>query len=222
MKILNQSLFSILAQQALSLPKTVLQVGASAGQEIDEFWSEGIRAGIFLEPLDIPFEILTQRCEGKPNFLPLQALALSKDNTEADFFIASNGGQSSSILEPNKHLNYYPHVSFKDSIKLKGYQVDTLTTIARQSNRGLPAVYDLFFLDVQGAELEVMKGASNQLLHGRYIYSEVCDGDGYKGDVRLTDLLIFLRSFGYKAIALELDSKKGYGNCLWSREHDLG
>jgi len=85
MKILNQSLFSILAQQALGLPKTVLQVGASAGQEIDEFWSEGIRAGIFLEPLDIPFEILTQRCEGKPNFLPLQALALSKDNTEADF-----------------------------------------------------------------------------------------------------------------------------------------
>ena len=217
MKILEHSLFSILGHQNLPAPKTVLQVGASAGQEIEDFWHAGINTGLFIEPLDIPFQILVERCKNKQHFFPVQALAVSEDNLKTNFYVASNGGQSSSILEPLKHLQYYPSVHFENGVEMTGHRVDTLAKLSKQSCDALPDHYDLFFLDVQGAELEVMKGSIHQLQQGKYIYAEICDGDGYKGDVRFMDLLIFLRAFGYKPIASEAHNSSGYGNCLWSK-----
>jgi FkbM family methyltransferase len=217
MEIYGHSLFSILRHQGLPLPSSVLQVGASAGQEIDQFYSEGIRSGIFLEPLDQPFQLLTHRCRGKPNFVPVQALALAKDSSSSKFYVANNGGASSSILKPKKHLDYYPHVRFEGQVDIIGHRADTIAAFTKKNYPELPDAYDLFFLDVQGAELEVMKGAISQLQNGRYIYAEIGDGNGYEGDVRLIDLISFLRLFDYRAIALEASGKDGYGNCLWAK-----
>ncbi len=199
------------------MPVSVLQVGASAGQEIDDFYSEGIRAGIFLEPLDYPFNLLSKKCRGKPNYIPVQALALANDSATSKFYLASNGGQSSSILRPEKHLEYFPQVTFDSHIELIGHRTDTIAAFTKKQYPDLPGFYDLLFMDVQGAELEVLKGAVKQLQNGKYIYAEIGDGNGYEGDVRFVDLISFLRLFNYRAIALEASGKIGYGNCLWAK-----
>jgi len=217
MEILKTSIFQIIRQRGLHTPKSVLQVGANSGQEIERFYEAGIERGIFIEPLDIPFQTLSVRCQGKPGFIPVQALALAEDNRPTTFHVASNNGESSSILKPSRHLEWYPDVSFEKPIELLGQKVDTLTQICKHRFKSLPEFYDLFFIDVQGAELDVMKGAINQLQNGKYVFSEVGDGGGYEGDVHLTDLMIFLRLFDYKPIALEINNDSGYGNALWHK-----
>jgi FkbM family methyltransferase len=215
LEILGRSLFEIIQQRGLPTPKSVLQVGANTGQEIEGFYKAGIKQGIFIEPLEIPFQMLSARCRGKADFIPVQALALAEDNLLAPFYIASNGGESSSILSPKKHLDWYPTVSFDKPAELLGQKVDTLSDICKKKFENLPDAYELFFIDVQGAELEVMKGAINQLQKGKYVFSEVGDGGGYEGDVRLADLMIYLRLFGLKPLALEINNASGYGNALW-------
>ncbi len=215
MIILGNSLFSTVKRQGLTPPLTVLQVGASAGQEIDDFYQSGVIAGLFIEPLDTPFAMLSDRCRGKPNYIPVQALALSEDNLISNFYLASNGGQSSSILPPKQHLLYYPNITFDHQIEMIGYKVDTLTAIAKQRFDTLPKYFDLFYLDVQGAELEVMKGSVSQLQNGKYVYAEIGDGNLYEGDVKLVELITFLRLFGYRPIALEANGQNGSGDCLW-------
>jgi FkbM family methyltransferase len=221
MNILGNSIFSIIANAGLPPPKTVLQVGASAGQEIDEFYEFGVSGGLFIEPLDLPFSLLVEKCKGKENYFPVQALALSEDNLKAEFFIASNAGQSSSILKPLKHLDYFPSVHFDNELSLVGYSINSIAKISKASCSALPDIYDLFYLDVQGAELEVMKGSTLQLQRGKYVLAEICDVEGYHNNARFVDLLMFLRAFGYKPIALQGDCSSGYGDCLFSKSREF-
>jgi len=98
---------------------------------------------------------------------------------------------------------------------LIGHRVDTLASLAKRKFETLPKYFDLFYLDVQGAELEVMKGSVSQLQHGKYVYAEIGDGNLYEGDIRFVELITFLRLFGYRPIALEANGKIGSGDCLW-------
>ena len=214
MHILDKTIFEILDLYELPRPSSVFQAGASSGQEIDVFFTQGIEVGVFIEPLDLPFLALCKKCIGK-NYIPLKAVALSSDNKEVNFYIASNSGQSSSIYKPDRHVVTYPTVSFDGPIKVKGHSVDSLAALARSQHNFLPAYHDLLFMDVQGAEMEVLKGASLQLQYGKYVFCEIGKGDGYEGEVAFESILTFLLAFGYRILALEWDPNTGYGNAFF-------
>jgi hypothetical protein len=70
-------------------------------------------------------------------------------------------------------------------------------------------------MDVQGAEMEVLKGASLQLQYGKYVFCEIGRGDGYDGELAFESILNFLLAFGYRVLALEWDPNTGYGNAFF-------
>jgi len=214
MNILDKNIFEILDSFGLPRPKSVFQVGASCGQEIDFFFAHGVLSGVFLEPLPASFQSLSDKCSGK-NYVPVQAVALALDNQEVEFFVASNSGHSSSIFKPARHLITYPHVEFNEPVKDTGHRVDSLALLARAKHNSLPACFDLLFLDVQGAELEVLKGAVSQLQSGKYVFCEIGRGDGYEGEVGYELIINFLMAFNYRLLALEWDPITGYGNALF-------
>lgn len=217
MKIFETSLFRIIEEYSCPPVHSVLQVGASGGQEISFFRENGVQSGLFIEPLDFAFKILEEQCKKFSNFFPLNALALSADAKMAKLHIASNGGMSSSVLEPKGHIESYPHVNFLSMVELIGYSLDTLVWKSSQMFHGCPSSFDLIYMDVQGAELEVFKGASSQLQSAKYIFTEVGLGGGYQGDVDLETLIGFLKVFGFRLIGLEVGVKTGYGNGLFVR-----
>lgn len=201
----------------LTRPQSVLQIGASVGQEVPVFQRNGVTSAVLLEPLEAPFAYLYQACQGVSGYVPLKALAVAQDGLSVTMHVANNFGQSSSILKPLNHLNVYPTVAFQESVAITGYTADSIYRYARNMQPTLPEWVDMLFLDVHGAELEVLKGAAQLLNHAQYVFTEIGYGGGYEGDVAVETLIQYLAAFSFRPVALELDPRHGYGDALFIR-----
>lgn len=199
----------------LKKPQSILQIGANAGQEVASFQRNGVEHAVLVEPLDAPFSHLIQACQGQKSYLPLKALAVAKDGVQVPMHVANNFGQSSSILKPSSHLKVFPSVEFQDPVVVTGYTADLIYKYARQVQPSLPEWVDMLFLDVQGAELEVFKGAGQLLGNAKYIFTEIGYGGGYEGDVPVEMLIQYLAAFSFRLVAMEIDPRHGYGDALF-------
>lgn len=213
-----QNAFELIDKFGLARPKSLLQIGANSGQEVTTFRMSGIDYAVLVEPLDAPFEQLCRNCEDVAGYLPLKALAVARDGSVVSMHVASNFGQSSSILKPSNHLKLFPSVGFSQELMtITGYTADSIYRYARSARPSLPEWVDMLFLDVQGAELEVFKGAGQLLGNARYIFTEIGYGGGYEGDVSVETLIQYLAAFSYRLVALEIDPRHGYGDALFAK-----
>lgn len=199
----------------LRLPYTnIVQVGANSGQEVDAFQHYRLEWAVMIEPLSAPFRKLGNKVADLPNYIPVQALCSSMEGIEYDFHVASNKGQSSSLLEPARHLATYPQIEFPNSVKLVSTTVDAVMNRVLQDHPGLSlAQFDCMMIDVQGAELKVLMGATALLQHTRYIWTEV-SYDLYEGGATLEQLQAFLQAFGFRLHCLELN-RQAWGDALF-------
>lgn len=209
--------FQITQKYSLAPITSVLQVGASGGQEIPLFKSSGVTHAVMIEPLDYPFSILSANTRGIENYMPVQSAVGATDGEAVTFFVASNDGQSSSILKPAQHLSAFPSVAFNEKVTTNSFTLDTIARSVKVTNSNFPDQYDLIYIDVQGAELEVFKGASKCLLSSKYIFTEVGFGGGYENDVSYLRLTQYLDAFGYKLVSLNIDPTHGYGDAFFMR-----
>lgn len=202
----------------LGLPPAtgVLQVGTSIGQELEYFLSAGITHGAFIEPLDGPFSILRQRCAGVSTFLPVQALCGSRDGETVEFHVSSNNGESSSILAPKTHLTNYPMVKFPETVTLNMFTLDRVFAAVAHQRPDIAERVNLLFIDVQGAELEVLKGANAVLNRVDYIHTEIGLGHGYEGGAAVEDVIMLLRLYGFRLHELEI-GHTGMGDAMFVR-----
>ena len=206
--------FDILKKYQLPNPKSVIQVGASGGQELEEFIAAGITDALLIEPLDGPFSVLQHRVQNIPSYVPFKALVSATNGKEFVFYIASNGGQSSSLLEPGDHLEKFPYVSFPEKIKLTGYRLDSLFAFLISEKRIGFDKAEMLYIDVQGAELYVLRGAGELLESVQYIWVEIGTGLGYKGAANYKDIIHYLDIYGYQLIYLECDPNN-FGDALF-------
>ena len=209
--------FEVVKAYKLQPIQSVLQVGASGGQEIPIFLANGVNYAAMIEPLDYPFSVLCANTQTIENYLPIQSLVGARDGEQVELFVASNDGQSSSILKPAQHLSAFPTVTFDAKIQCTSYTLDTIARSIKTNHAQFPEYYDLIYVDVQGAELEVFKGANQCLLNSRFIFTEIGLGGGYEGDVSYMKLIGFLNAYGYDLIQLEINPSHGYGDALFVR-----
>jgi 2-O-methyltransferase len=97
--------------------------------------------------------------------------------------------QSGSIHRPKNHLKEYPWVKFEKIITVGTRGLDDWC-----AENGVHQV-DFIWMDVQGAEGEVITGASNILRNTRFLYTEYSDKETYEGQPSLKGLLARLPSF---------------------------
>jgi len=206
--------FEIIASLGLAKPQGILQVGANTGQEIDYFLQNGIAHAVLIEPLEAPFQVLSARTAAIPGYMPVNVLCGSQDGQEVDFHIATNNGESSSMLKPARHLADYPWVQFPETVRITGFTLDRVVATVKSMHPEIAQSLDLLFMDVQGAELQVLKGASATLHQISYIYTEVGLGGGYEGDTDLLDLMHYLKAWGFSLYELEI-IETGWGNALF-------
>jgi len=115
-----------------------------------------------------------------------------------------NGGQSNSLLRPKKHLTYFPEINF--NLREQVY-IKTLDSFK---------INDCNFLmmDVQGYELQVLKGATETLKHIDYIYTEVNREELYENCAMVEDLDNYLTDFRRVETKWK---RKGFGDALFIR-----
>lgn len=190
--------FSYLCKKYQFKPRGVLHIGAHDLEEMDKYLSVGVFKIIWIEGNSDLVLKNSHRVDGANQKL-FHGLIYSEDNKEAEFNITNNL-QSSSILEFGKHKEYHPHVEFIETRKMTTTRVDTLL---EKNEIGIKE-FDFVNLDIQGVELQALKGFGKYLDNIKYIYTEVNSGEVYKNNDSIEDLDLFLSGFGFKRVETEM------------------
>ena len=141
-----------------------------------------------------------------PNQSILQA-ALWDSEAILSLNVASNLG-SSSLLNSCLHSDIFPDITFRESVAVKTIRLDNLK---------IPIDYgSLLVMDLQGAELKALHGASGLLSKLDYIYIEAAELELYEGAPRISDLIEFL-SPDFKLVDWRISKKYHYGNLFFIR-----
>jgi hypothetical protein len=77
--------------------------------------------------------------------------------------------------------------------------------------------FRIVVLDVQGAEIEVIKGATKAIQNIDYIISEISSIELYKGTAKVKALNEVLGKLDFTMVASELNRSTGWGEALYLR-----
>lgn len=163
--------------------KRAILIGAHYGQELPLFRQCGWYKTICFEPLKRNFEILRKNATTEDI---LYNCALGTEEKLVEMFVDNNVQASSSILEPNKHLEQNPEIQFPTKEIVRMEILD---------NFDISTEYNFINIDVQGYELEVLKGGQQILNQIDFVYSEVNREDVYNDCCRVEELDEFLLQY---------------------------
>ncbi|MBS1525978.1 MAG: FkbM family methyltransferase [Bacteroidetes bacterium] len=124
----------------------------------------------------------------------LHKFCLGNADTNAVINVSSFS-DSSSILEATSLEYEQFQIKKVDDVQV---EVKKLSTLIAQKILPPP---DLIKLDVQGFELEVLKGAEDQLAHASYIISEVSFKEYYKNQALFLDIANYLSGYNFRIYA---------------------
>ena len=174
-------------EQIYESTKGVLHIGGHRGQEATTYARAKARV-IWFEALEGVYLDLIKNLKDFPKQQAIHAL-LGDEERVVNFHVASNDGMSSSIYPLAENNGF--DLSMTESVRLKMKRLDTLLTPDQAGN------YPHWVIDVQGAELSVLRGAGRLLDSCQTIDVEVSTFDVYEGGVNFAELDKFLRREGF-------------------------
>jgi|10_taG_2_1085330.scaffolds.fasta_scaffold21292_2 FkbM family methyltransferase len=186
-------------------PKYVMHIGAHDGIEADIYDHFNAKSVIWFECNDKLFEDLWTRLEGRKNHVVEPYCLWHKDGETLDFhYYRDEKDGASGLFENDKMFDY-----IKDCPIVGKTQVHTLTfdTWAEEAE-GVPwNETDFLNIDVQGAELNVFKGAQKllNLSSLKYIWCEVSWDHVYKNAPLMEDIDKCLEQYGFVKIGVRKD-----------------
>lgn len=185
----------------------IIHIGAHYGQEVSDYIENGVSNIILFEPVKNTFKILCQRMENLNVDIKLHNIALGSSVKKTMMYISDNEGQSSSILQPVLHLSHHPDVYFPDTEEVN---VDILDNYDCNN-------HNCICMDVQGYELEVLKGASKTLKNINYVYCEVNRDEVYENNAYIENIDEFLNYYNFKRVETCWDGGI-WGDALYVKE----
>jgi len=137
--------------------------------------------------------------------MPIVAAAISDHDGHGDFFTAINhkakNRASGSIKHPTGHLEHFPEVEFHAPVTVAYMTLDTLAV--RQDLSRI----DLLWVDIQGAERDMIAGGQRTLARTRYMMIEAePEVELYEGQALKPELIALLpgweviEDFGYNLL----------------------
>jgi len=190
--------------------KTLLDVGANIGQFGIDMRLAGFQEQIVsFEPGRAAFDQLTKNAK---KYQPWRAFNVGLGSTETSKFlnISGNDGLSSSLLTMETiHLQ-----SFPKSLTV-GVEEVQLSTLDKQFQiLKLNPLNTLLKIDVQGYEMEVLRGAKNTLSEIPFCYLEISLIPLYKEEVTFLPMLNFLLDAGHSMIDIFRGIESNTGRLL--------
>jgi FkbM family methyltransferase len=185
----------------------VFHVGANTCEEAADYAREGVKEVIWFEA--DPSVATLQRARG---FDCHEVLAADTDGDTVTFNIANQCG-SSSMLELGEHRIHHPSVYFSSRVKLVTQRLDTYVAAHKIDM----TKYNFLNVDVQGAELRVLKGMGPALLKGfDILYLEVNTSQVYIGCALMHELDAFLAPLGFTRADTQITSAN-WGDAVYVR-----
>ncbi len=201
--------------------KNLLFIGANDMDELHHSWCQYYNLynrGLFIEAipevyqrLQINLDKFSQKYH--TNYKGINNLVTS-NNEEYTFNVFSNQGASSSIYEPSNLALKEWKVKVVEKIKLQSVTIEQI--LARESWNDLK--YDVV-LDVQGSELEVMKGfGKDNIKNINKIEVEASKKCYYQGGVLFEELNNFFLKNNFKLVSNKI---KDHGDILYIKNNNI-
>ena len=189
----------------------IIQVGANIGQELKILnkYSENI---YLFEPLTEAFDLLAKNISKYSNIHIFKCALGEKSEIKKINISNTNFSASSSLLEPSLHLDYFPEIRFDnfEEVEIKRFDEIDFDFIA-----------NFLILDVQGYELNVIKGFGEKLRFVDFIYTEFSIKELYKNSVLIDELDLILSNFGYIRTKTKIASNKPQGDALFVKAENF-
>jgi FkbM family methyltransferase len=192
-------------------PRGIIHVGANTGQEFEAYLASNAETVVYIEPIQDVYATLAKKVECAPGHFAVKALCSAVAGETIKFNVSSNAGESSSMLEFSDHLKLFPDVTYVEREEMITTTVDTIVS-SRFRDRRL----DLMVIDVQGAELLVMKGATETLQAVQAVYTEVSERALYAGACIWPEIDHFLGSWDFR-LKFMIIGPQFYGNALYMK-----
>lgn len=192
------------------VPKGIIHIGAHLMEERSSYMSNGVNKIIWIEANPSIYEKIKWANSG--NEMVFNYAISDEDNLVYDLYVTNNG-ESSSILEMDKHKEYHPHIWVYGSVKVNSKRIDTLI----RENSINPSSYDFLNLDIQGVELLAMKGFGDIISNFKYIYTEVNSAYLYSGCCLIGEIDDYLLDYGFKRVMTEMTPFE-WGDALYIKE----
>lgn len=194
----------------------VVHVGAHKGQERAAYKRCGFERQVWVEAHPETYKQLTENIAATPGPAADRVRAFnvacgSERGTAKMHIMAGSHGLANSLLEPAAHLELVPGVTPGGTIDVPVIPVDDLL----RENGLKPRDYSMLSLDVQGFELEVLKGAKGLLESGlEAVVAEVSDVELYRGNATVEQIDEFLGAYGLCRVVLNLKHRH-WGDALY-------
>jgi len=182
----------------------VIHVGAHFGEEYLSYISAGIYNIHFFEASNRTFS----RLKFQVGCSPCYNFALGAVESKSTMYVeTSNQGQSNSLLKPLLHSKQYPQITFDETEEVTVRPLDSFNI------KGC----NFLNIDVQGFELEVLKGSEQSLPDINYIYSEVNRAETYENCAQIGEMDGFLSRHGFKRVET-IWAGGIWGDALWVKQ----
>jgi FkbM family methyltransferase len=190
----------------------ILHIGAHECEEYKHYISECISPNdiIWIEALHE--KVTEMKNKNIPN---IYNAVISDKEGEVIFNISNNdfvenNRESSSILEFETHSKEHPHVKFIEKRRLNTI---TLTKFFNDNKLNVTK-YNFWNIDIQGAELLALKGATKSIQYAKLIYLEVNEKELYKGCGLIGDIDAFLSQYNFQRVLTNMTSH-GWGDAIY-------
>jgi FkbM family methyltransferase len=185
---------------------SVCHVGAHRGDEVPAYVETGLTRIVLFEPVADHVATLKNKFQGN-TAVRINDVAVSDHEGRASMFLASNDGESSSLLElGTAHKREAPKVTV---VGRESVEVKTLDNVLGGE------VFDLCVLDCQGTEDKVIRGGTRFFSNVRYVYSEISRQDVYRGGCRVEEIDRLLAQHGLNRMLTRWWSS--WGDALYVR-----
>ncbi len=165
----------------------LVHVGANDGYEVAFYLQMGIRPILCFEPLDIARKILYKNYFGHVD-VGIVSCALGNFDGVAELRVADGDGKGSSCMQENK----------------KGLQIALITQVpiyrwANLSRQDIDrSKYNCCVIDVQGMELDVLRGMDDQIQQFDFLSVECSSKPIYKGEAPADEVIAYLDRMGFQ------------------------
>ena len=190
--------------------KGIIHIGAHYGEEIPDYIDCGIQDMVIFEPLEENFNILADKVKGLNANIVGHQIALGSKPGKTTMYVSDNEKQSSSILKPKVHLTHHPHVKFPSTEEVEVSCLDSYDCFE----------YKFINMDVQGYELEVLKGGTKTLEKVDYVYCEVNRDEVYENNAYVEELDEFLKGYNMERVMTSWEGQI-WGDALYVRKNLL-
>lgn len=192
-------------------PNGVLHVGAHLGEEAQSYEENNWTPVTWVEAQPNLVQKLNESLP-KNKHKVIQAAVWGTEGEKLSLHVASNS-MSSSLLDLGSHADSYPDITYIDQIEVSTKRLENLISEAEMPN--------FINIDIQGAELEAIKGLGTRLNKADYIFVEVNRKEVYKGCTLVSELDSYLQQHDFQRVGTRWFFREGWGDALYVRKTKL-